>query len=166
MIRSTGVFLDTSTFTAMFVVKYRDRMQDGILKLRDVAEGEDNAEDLPILREWRAARNLLSRFKTAAMPFLNGEPAELGKVWIETLPGMCGTPWTIEEDDYAQAHLRTRIALLVAPNAFSHSGGYRELLGVGVVNLVDHRTLCSEINLSTHPRTHLIIDVKAPEVEP
>jgi hypothetical protein len=162
MIQSTGVFLDTSGFTAMFVVKYRDRMRDGILKLRDVGEAGE-AEDLPILKEWKTARALLARYRAAGEPILNGEKVLLGKVWLETLPGQCGTPWTLEEDDYAMAHIRTRICLLPAPNAFSHSGGDRVLLGVGVVNVVEHRILHSETNLSTHPRTHLIVDVKRPD---
>ena len=161
MIRSTGVFLDTSAFTAMLVVKYRDRMEGGTLFLRD-AFG-DEIEDKPLLKEWKSARALLARFKTSAASLLEGKPATLGKAWIETLPGNHGTPWTLEEDDYAQAHIRTRTCLIPAPDAYSMSGLDRVLLGVGVVNVIEHRLLHSEINLSTHPRTHLIVDVRRPE---
>lgn len=165
MIQNTGIFIDTATFTAGFVLKMRERMKDGLLFLRDIPRDEPLADpvDLPILKEWGAARLLLKRMKLDVARVLKVSPAELGKVWIETLPGEHGTPWTIEEDDYAQAHVRTRTALIVAPNAFTMSGLHRELLGVGVVNLVEHRILHSEINLSIHPRTHLIIDVRRPE---
>lgn len=148
----------------MFVVKYRDRMRDGLLHLRDLGDDGD-AHDLPILKEWKSARALLQRFKTAAAPLLNGQPAEFGKVWIETLPGMSATPWEIHEDEYAQAHIRTRTVLIVTPENYTHSGLERISLGVGVVNLVEHRTLHCETNFGTHPRTHLIVDVKRLEQE-
>lgn len=148
----------------MFIVKYRERMQDGILYLRDLGE-DGEAVDKPILKEWKSARALLQRFKAASSPLLDGTPAELGKVWIETLPGCYGTPWTLFEDDYAQAHIRTRICLVAAPDAYSCSGLDRILLSPGIVNIVEHRVLHSEINLSVYPRTHLIIDFKRPETD-
>jgi hypothetical protein len=165
MIRSTGVFLSTAEFTAMFMVKYKERMKEGILRLRDIPEADDDAVDLPIMKEWKTARGLLTRFKNAAAPLLNGQPAVLGKAWIETLPGNCGTPWLLEEDDYAQAHIRTRTALIITPENYSMSGVDRISLGVGVVNVVEHRVLHSEINLGPHPRTHLIVDVRRPDGE-
>lgn len=162
MIRSTGVFLDVSVFTAFFTIKFKERMQDGLLYLRDIGD-DGETQDLPILREWKSARALLLRYKAAASPLLNGAKAELGKVWIESLPGNCGTPWRLEEDDYAQAHIRTRTALIAAPDAFTFSGPDKVLLGPGVVNLVEHRVLHSDVNPSHHARVHLIVDVKRPE---
>ena len=158
MIRSTDVFLDTSTFSAHFMVKYRERLENGLLFLRD------ETGDQTILKEWKSARTLLARYKALAVPFL-GSPAEFGKVWIEVLPGGAGTPWTIEEDDYAQAHIRTRVCLVPTPGAWSFSGLERVILGVGLVNVIEHRTLCSEINLSEYPRTHLVVDVVRPNVD-
>lgn len=165
MIRSTGVFLPTDQFTAFFVAKFRARLDQGLLYLRDVPDEDVFAEpkDLPILGEWKAARALLQRFKSAAAPLLEGKTAVLGKAWIEQLPGHCGTPWTLCEDDYAQNHIRTRTCLIPAPDAYSHSGADRVLLGVGVVNVVEHRILHSEINLSTYPRVHLIVDIRRPQ---
>lgn len=160
MIRSTGVFLSTAEFTAFYVAKFRTRLDQGLLPLRD----EDG--DLPILKEWKTARALLARFRAAAAPFLDGHTATLGKVWIEQLPGECGTPWTIAEDDYAQAHIRTRTCLIPSPGAWSLSGGEQLMIPVGSVATVEHRALCSEVNFSPYPRTHLIVDVKKPaEIE-
>lgn len=164
MIRSTGVFLDTSAFTAFFVVKFKERMQDGLLYLRDIGE-DGEAIDLPILKEWKSARALLLRFKAAASPLLKDAQVELGKVWLESLPGNHGTPWVRYEDDYAQAHIRTRTALVATPDAFTFSGPDKVLLAAGVVNLVEHRVLHSEINPSIHTRTHLIVDVRRPEAD-
>lgn len=139
-------------------------MKNGLLYLRDLNEAGE-AHDLPILREWKSAKLMLSRYKLAAAGFLGGKTPELGKAWLETLPGQHGTPWTIEEDDYAQAHIRTRLALIGAPDAYSCSGLDRVLLSVGIVNVVEHRALHSEINLGTFPRTHLIVDVETPIAE-
>ncbi len=162
MIRTTGVFLDTRHLTASFVTKYHKSLSEGLLYLRDLTD-EGEAHDLPILEEWRSANNLLKRFRNAATAMLNGHKASLGKAWIESLPGGCGTPWLAEEDDYAQTHIRTRTALIVVPGALTYSGEFRELLGVGVVNFVEHRIFCSEVNPSAFSRVHLIVDVARPE---
>ena len=159
MIRSTGIFLQTSDLTAYYVARYRKRLDQGLLYLRD------ENDDLPILAEWKTARAFLARFKAAAPPFLNDQPAQLGKVWIEQLPGMSATPWTIEEDDYAQAHIRTRTPLIITPQSITLSGAEALVLAVGIVSVVEHRTLHSEINLSPYPRVHLIVDVKRPETD-
>ena len=159
MIRNTGVFLQTADFTAFYQVKFRKEMEDGVLRLRDADA------DCPILREWKSAKALLQRFRAEAAKHFGGTRPELGRVWIEQLPGMHGTPWALEEDDYAQAHIRTRIALIQSPECWSMSGLDRAILAVGIVNEIDHRSLCSEINLSAYPRTHLIVDVKRPEPE-
>lgn len=161
MIRSTGVFLDTRQLTARFVVTYEKRMLNGLLKLRDLDE-EGEPYDLPILAEWNSARAFLSRFKSAAAQFLGGQKAVLGKAWLESLPGMHGTPWTLEEDDYAQSVVRTRTALISVPEGWSHSGLDKILMMPGVVNVIEHRTLHSEQNLSSYSRLHLIVDVQRP----
>lgn len=159
MIRNTGVFLQTADFTAFFQVKFRKEMVDGRLDLRD------EERDLPILREWRSAKTLLARYRAAAAQFFDGVQPTLGRVWVETLPGMCGTPWSLEEDDYAQAHVRTRIALIQTPDAWTFSGLASAILSPGIVNEINHKSLCSEINLSSYPRTHLIVDVKKPDAD-
>ncbi len=156
------VFLDTSAVMARYVLKYRDQANNGILNLREL-DDEGEAQDLPILREWRSAKALLSRFKGTATEMLKGQPVILGKAWIETLPGNHGTPWTIEEDEYAQAHIRTRTCLIPVPQTYTMSGEEKVSIGVGMVNVVEHRILHCEVNFSAYPRTHLIVDVRRPE---
>lgn len=163
MIRSTGVFLQTADFAARFQLVFKKRLDNGLLYLRDIPEDGETVHDLPILEEWKTAQALLKRFRAAASGFLNGEPARLGKVWIEQLPGHSATPWQMEEDEYAQGHIRTRTCIVPAPDAYTLSGLERLLLSTGVVNVVEHRVLHSEINLSSYPRVHLIIDVQRPE---
>lgn len=163
MIRSTGVFLQTADFGAFFQVRYKKQLDNGLLYLRDIPEDSDTAHDCPILDEWKTASAMLKRFRGLASAFLGGEPARLGKVWLEQLPGHSATPWTIEEDEYAQAHIRTRTCIVPSPDAYTLSGLDRVLLLNGVVHVVEHRILHSEINLSSYPRLHLIIDVQRPE---
>lgn len=162
MIRSTGVFLDTRNVTASFVTKYHKQLDNGLLYLRDLTD-EGEPHDLPIVEEWRSADAFLKRFKNAATPFFGGQKPLLGKAWIESLPGGCGTPWSIEDDDYAQAYVRTRTCLIPTPGNMTFSGLEREILGVGIVNIVEHRILHSEINPSSFSRVHLVVDVLRPE---
>jgi hypothetical protein len=151
-------FLDTTEFAARFVLQYREHMRSGILELRS-AEG-----DLPILAKWKTAASLLKRLRNEASILLKSR-AELGKAWLETVPGGHGTPWSIDEDEYAQGHLRTRTCIIAAPDAYTHVGTEQVILGPGIVNIVEHKVLHSETNLGSFPRTHLIVDVKVPEQE-
>ena len=164
MIRVVG-FVDTRRFTASFVVKYDKFLQDGLLKLRDIGETGE-ADDLPIVKDWLTAKALLGRIKTGAAALAGGKTATLGKAWIEQLPGGHGTPWTMDDDDYAQTHIRTRLCLIPTPDNYSFCGLERVSLGVGVLNVVEHRLLCSEVNFSQFPRVHLVVDVKRPADEP
>lgn len=163
MIRPIG-FIEASAFTASYVVKYKQNLRDGVLELRGVDEDDvlQAIVDRPVLGEWKAAKSLLQRYRSHARTILKNANLELGKAWIEVLPGGHGTPWSVYEDDYAQAYLRTRMCMIPAPDAFTYSGHFRELLGVGVVNVVEHRILHAETNFSTYPRVHLVVDVERP----
>lgn len=155
-------FVDTSTFTAMFVVKHRDRAENGILQLRDFKDDEGEPSDLAILREWKSARALLSRLRAAAAPFFDGRTPELGRAWIEVLPPGSGAPWHADAGDYPSQVVRTRTCLIPCPGAVSYSGLASAVLAVGMVNLVDHQLMCSEVNHGEHARTHLVVDFYAP----
>lgn len=161
-------FLDTSAFTAMYVVKHKDKLVDGILDLRSIKGDDVDASDLPILKEWKGARALLARLRAGAAPFLGNVTPNLGRAWIEVLPPFSGTQWSLEEGDYAADHLRTRTCLIPSPGAVSHCGAVAANLLVGTVNVIDHRQLCCEVNHGEHARVHLIVDVKVPhgEAEP
>lgn len=159
MIQPLG-FIDTSAFTAMFVVKYKERMKDGVLWLRGGPDTLVAAEDAPILKEWKSARALLQRIRNKAA---ETSPAELGRAWIETLDPHSGTPWSMEPDEHTAAFARLRVCLLTAPGCWSFSGSVNAQLAVGVVNLVENRVISSEANFSDHPRTHLIVEVSRPD---
>lgn len=161
MIQQTTIFLDTRQLTALFILKHHERMQDGILRLRAL-DDEGEAIDLPILKEWKAARTILNRFRAGTAAFFDGETTDLGKAWIESLPPVTGTPWQIEDDDYAQSIIRTRTCLIGVPGGYSMSGDAKLLMSTGCVNVIEHRDLCSEINPSQYSRVHLIVDVKRP----
>ena len=156
------LFVDASRFTAHFIVKYAAQQQNGILALRDVADDVDVA-DLPILKEWKSARTLLLKIRNQAAPFLSGKVPELGKVWIETLPPESATPWTHEIGDYADEHHRLRICLIPGVDCYSFCGEARVILNVGIVNLIDHKKMCSEANMGQFARTHLIVDIRKPD---
>jgi len=164
MIRPIG-FLDTANLSATFTVKYKERLKDNRIELRDLEDPlSDLVIDRPIMREWKAARALLARIKASAAQQFDGQSVDLGKAWLELLPGGAGTPWAAEEDDYAQSVVRTRTCLLPAPDAYTCSGAERIILNVGWLHVIEHRLLCSEFNLGTHPRLHLVVDVKKPEI--
>lgn len=158
-------FLDTATFTAYFLLKHKAKMDNGILPLRDLQDDDEAPSDMPVLAEWKSAKALLTKLRNGAAAYFEDKVPELGRSWIETLPPESGTPWTRETGDYADEHIRLRICLIPAPDAFTFSGQASAILGVGVVNMVDHKQLCSEVNLGGYARTHLVVDVRKPDEE-
>lgn len=157
-------FIDLSAFTASYTLKYKQHLRDGVIELRgaDVDDVLQPIVDRPILEEWKAARNLLNRYRSQARSMLKDTTLELGKAWIEQLPGGQAVPWQQFEDDYAQDHIRTRTCMIPAPDCFTYSGHARDIVGVGVINIVEHRILHSETNFSAFPRVHLVVDVQRP----
>lgn len=162
MIQGLG-FIDTSVFTANYLLRHKEKVDGGILRLRDLKDEDVEASDLAVLREWKSARALLTRLRVVAAPFFDGVTPELGRAWIEVLPPMSGTLWDAEIGDYAAAHHRTRTCLIPSPGAVSCSGMASSMLVVGMVNLIDHQLMCSEVNHGEHARVHLVCDLKAPE---
>ena len=155
-------FIDTSTFTSMFVVKYKERMKDGLLWLRGSPDTVVEIDDASIMKEWKSARALLQRIKNKVAETTKA-PAELGRAWIETLEPHSGTPWSMDPDEHTASFVRFRICLLGAPGCWSFSGNQNAQLAVGVVNLIENRVICSEANFSDYPRTHLIVEVSRPD---
>ena len=153
-------FIDTSTFTAMFTVKYKERMKDGLLWLRGSPDTLADIEDAVVLKEWKSARAILQRIRNKAS---ETSPAELGRAWIETLDPHSGTPWSMSPDEHTARYAQLRICLLGAPGCWSFSGTQNVQLAVGVVNLIENRVICSEANFSDYPRTHLIVEVSRPD---
>lgn len=158
-------FLDTSNLTASFVGKHKQKVRDGVLQLREFKGEDAEPSDVLLLQEWKSARALLSRLRASAAPFFDGRTPELGRAWIEVLPPGAGTPWASETDDYAASIVRTRTCLIPCPGALSFSGLSSACLAVGMVNVVDHTLMCSEVNHGEHTRVHLIVDVFRPLAE-
>ena len=162
MIRPVG-FLDVSTFTARFILNYRQRLSDdpaypGVqtIMLRSVAGAE------PILKEWKSAREVLERLRNAVAPFLGGKPAVLGKAMVASLKPGGWTDWAHSDDEYAQGHLRLYVNMIPSPLAFIYSGGEAQNPLVGQITLFEQQALHSEINLGAVARVSLIVDVKRP----
>lgn len=156
-------FLDTSLFTATYLTRHRDKVENGILKLRDFAEDSEEVVDLPIVKDWKNAKSILARLRNGAAPFFAGAAPGLGRAWLEVLPPLSGMPWAAETGDYAENHVRTRTCLVPSPGAVSLAGGASVTLLVGAVTRYDMRLLASEVNFGEHARVHLIVDVKRPD---
>lgn len=159
-------FLDTSLFTATYLTRHRDKVENGVLRLRDFADDKDEIVDLPIVKDWKNAKHLLSRFRHAAAAHFQGVAPDLGRVWLEVLPPLSGVSWGAEVGDYAESHIRTRTCLIPCPSAVSYAGGAQAFLPVGSVTAHDPRLLASEANFGEHARVHLIVDVKRPDADP
>lgn len=153
-------FLDTSMFTARYLITYAKQAKDGILDLR-IADDDGDIVNAPVLKEWNSGRALLSRIRSRAAPFFGNRTPQLGLAWIESLDPLSGTPWRAEPESEGLARLRT--CLVPSPGAISHSGQQSALLSVGLVNLIDHRALCCEVNHGENARVHLVVDVRIPD---
>jgi hypothetical protein len=161
------VFLDAHLFTAHYVAKFRKTHQrEGVLHLRDLGEDGVDVEDMSVLKEWNSARTLLSKIRHGAAPFFKGLVPEIGRAWIESLPPETCSPWAREEGDYADAHLRLRMCLIPGTDSLSCSGLAREMLHVNILNQIDHKRLCCEMNLGQTARVHLVVDVRVPDEAP
>lgn len=150
-------FIDTAAFTSRFVTKHRTELaaeEDGTdrLWLRD------EHGDLPPLKDWKSANALLAKIRSGASKFL-GKPGALGRVAIVSLKPNTTTPWRLETDD---SIYRLQVCLIPSPAAYIYSGGETALLPVGMLNLINHRVWCSEVNFADFPRVHLVVDVLKP----
>lgn len=155
-------FIETSLFTASYLNRHRDKVANGVLKLRDFVEDSDEIVDLPIVKDWKNAKSILARLRNGAAAFFADQTPGLGKAWLEVLPPLSGTPWAAESGDYAEVHVRTRTCLIPSPGAVSFAGGVSAALGVGWIHAHDPRLLASEVNFGEHARVHLVVDVRRP----
>jgi hypothetical protein len=159
-------FLDTSLFTATYLTRHRDKVEAGVLRLRDFADDKDEIVDLPLVKDWKNAKSILSRLRNGAAPFFQGQTPGLGRAWLEVLPPLSGTPWSADGGDYGDAHIRARVCLVPSPGAVSYAGGAQAALQVGAVVAYDPRLLSSEVNFGEHARVHLVVDVRRPDADP
>ncbi len=154
-IRSIG-FVDTSFFTATLINAHRNKLNEtGELVLRTPNE------DLPLMKDWKSARALLTKIKNVAASLRGDQTVpKFGVVRVTRLDPGAFTAWHRDEDEYALSVVRLYCGLTAVPNAFLICGGMVSFLPVGDLLFVNHRQLHCDVNFGTYPRYALIADVK------
>lgn len=180
-------FLDTSTFTATLVNKYRDEWGKNTQRQafagsphRDtnsiLLRGPQNPTvenwfedipqvDYPILKDWKSARALLARIKDAVQPILGETKAVLGKVMVVRLKVGGHVDWHVDQGEYAAKHDRTHLCLLPSPGAWLYSGGEQYQPPVGQLTWFNNAVVHSALNMGPVARVHLICDIRKPDPE-
>lgn len=154
-------FVDTWSFASTLFARYKDRFVGDhhsmtMLPLRS-EEGP-----LPILSEWKSAKALLSKIRTAAAPFMDGKAADLGAAALIHMKPGGFMEWTWEGGEYAQAHCRFHLCVVPAPGCAIYSGGESGVLPVGMLTYVNRLVLHSAVNHSDTPAIHLVVDLQKP----
>jgi hypothetical protein len=146
-------FIDSSSATARFVTQFKARMQGDTLMLRQ------HQKDLPILEEWKSAKNLLTKVSNAAAPFLNGKPAVINMAQIFTL-----VPNEREDWQYIQPEgIRAYLPLLPSPGAMLFCGIEGCNPPVGQLTVIASPSLpFSILNLGPVAATWLVLDAAFP----
>lgn len=146
-------FVDGSSCTARYVTQFKARLDGDTIMLRSVAK------DLPILGEWKSAKNLLAKISNAAAPFLGGKPALINMAQIFTL-----VPNEREEWGYINADgVRAYLPLLPSPGAMLFSGIEGCNPPVGMLTAIVSKAPFSMINLGPCAATWLVVDAAVPE---
>lgn len=151
---STIGFIDASQATARYVTQFKARLDGDTIMLRQ------DAKDLPILGEWKSAKNLIAKVSNAAAPFLGGKPAVINMAQIFTLVPN-------EREDWAYVQLegvRAYLPLLPSPGAMLFCGIEGCNPPVGQLTAVTARHLpFSILNLGPVAASWLIVDAALPE---
>jgi hypothetical protein len=155
-------FLETWHFASTLYAKFKDRFVSSdtgmsILPLRN----EEGA--LPILAEWRAAKALLSRIRTAASPLCEGQAGVLGTAALVQLDAGGFVPWAWEATEYARQYHRLHLCVVPSPGACVLAGGESGVLPVGMLTLVNRTVLHSYVNFGATPVIHLVCDIRKPD---
>lgn len=144
-------FVDTSNFTAALLTRHRAH----IPKITDSLPLRTNEEDHEVLKDWKSAKALFARMKTAMKPHLNDAPPIIVNAFVHFLQPEEGTAWSASTE---AGVWRTRTCLIPSPGAFTFVGAESALLPVGQVTAVDHTALGSDINIGPCMRAHLVVD--------
>lgn len=179
-------FLDASVMTANLLLRYQRHYADDTRRQMAPGSAHHDTEmillrgprepepanwqqdvphvDQPLLGDWKSAKALLVRLKNLLVQ--DGRPAVLGKAMIVRLKPGGVVDWHRDEGAYAEAHLRVHLCLVPSPGALLYCGGEAANLPVGQLTLVNVQALHSAINLGSVARTHLIVDLRRPELDP
>lgn len=147
-------FIDTSLMTANLLIRHKDHIKDGVMRLRD-------DDDLPILQSFKSAKVVFGRIRKALAR--DGVPPELGRAFIEVLAAGDTLSWRVEEDEYALEHDRLHLCLVPSPGAWLYAGGEMLSPGVGWLTFFNQRVLHSEANFGLVDRIHLVVYVRRPD---
>lgn len=183
-IRPIG-FLDTSAATANLIVRHKASWDAAKLRAEYAGSphhatrsillrGPANPspanwfDDVPqveyaILKDFKSARSLLLKIANLVAPMNGGQPGELGKAMIVSLPPGGWVDWHVDEGAYAEAHHRFHVCLVPSPGAMLYVGGEAVNLPVGMLNYVNNRVPHSAYNVGPVSRIHLIADIRRPD---
>lgn len=180
-------FVDTSLFQATMTLKYgkhfagNDRpaalsqppFQDcRHILLRGPADDVDanwwndvDQIDLPLLKEWPSAKNLLENVHAKITEHLGGQNVTFGKVYLEEIGAGGHVGWHVDGSPYGKQHARFRLLASPCAGGCWFSGGDSLPPGVGNLTYVNHLALHSAINLGPVPQISLVIDARKPAMQ-
>lgn len=146
-------FIDASRMTASYVTKYKVQLKDGEIILRD------GGKDLPVLGEWKSAKNVLSTIRSSAAPLLDGKPAFIEGAKLVSLGVNERRDW---DDPPKSPGAWLWLSLLPSPAAMLFSGIESHNPPVGQLTAVARNQPFAAINLGRVPAVFLVLDARAP----
>ena len=117
--------------------------------------------DAAILKDWKAASNVLSRIRKALIK--DDHVPVLGKAMLVSLKPSGWVDWHIDEGEYAEKHDRFHLPIVTNPGAMLYSGSNQMSPACGILTWINNRQPHCAVNLGKTPRVHLILDVRKPE---
>jgi hypothetical protein len=155
---TAGLFKRRGDFTETF--------ESGPAKLMDlrIVQGEEDAADSTMFKDWPNAKNLLARIQRIIQGASDIRPI-IGGAYIELLPPKKVKAWSTWEGDYAAKHERFHLPLVTNPLSCLYCGAESLHIPVGHLFWVNEKTLHSAVNLGDHPRFHLVVDMRKTEIE-
>ena len=151
-------FFDTSTFTATYVMKYRQMMLESNDPLHYAVKTLDlvkDGEEQTVVAYWRAAKALIQRIEAhlATQPRL----AKIVNAQVVALGPLARIAWDDTSRDNVEGLLRVHLVLIPCPGAWVYSNGEQAILPVGFATIVNHAGLNSEINADYRHTTHKLV---------
>lgn len=152
-------FIDAANATAGYVTRFKVRLAPSLDGELDAIQLVKDGKPLPILGEWKSAKNLLSKVRNAAAPLLGGKPAVLenaavvslgvGK-WLSWKMPDPGGPWGV-------------MTMLPSPGASLISGVVNHQPPVGQLTLLSRDLPFSAVNVGPVPYVFLWLEARMPD---
>ncbi len=148
-------FVDGSLATAGYVRQFRAQMEGRHIHLRE------DGKDLPVLKEWKSAKGLLTKVANAASVLLGGKTADIVKASVWALEPDGIEDWGFDTGQTVRAYL----PLLPSPGAMLFIGTEGANPPVGQLTVIDRRPPFSAINVGPVAAVWLVVDAKIPDPE-